>query len=221
MTTKRDLDTAAEVSLKICGKCGWYDTFGHAAECNPERGRFAAQLIASVPDVRSGQLGYGEGHVVFDLDKGFTIVFRRGRHAFMLDHIHLLEDLNVDESAALVRALKSWMDGIADKRISAFEARKREMTHHTSCATHDAPKRTDDWTLVDCPTCLRSNKAPPSDPQRKQDQRAEGAMTVDQIVQTIYEERYQEPKDAETATYMRDVMIREVVERTLELSKKG
>ena len=43
-------------------------------------------------------------------------------------------------------------------------------------------------------------------------------MTLDEIVQTIYAERYQDPKHAELATYMRDVMIRQVVERALELS---
>jgi hypothetical protein len=43
-------------------------------------------------------------------------------------------------------------------------------------------------------------------------------MTIDEIVQRIYEERYQEPKDPETAAYMRDGMIREVVMRTLELA---
>lgn len=43
-------------------------------------------------------------------------------------------------------------------------------------------------------------------------------MTVDEIVQKIYEERYQDPKHPEIATYMRDVMIREVVQRALELA---
>ena len=160
MTTKRDLKTAAEVSLKICAKCGWYDGFGHADRCNPEHGQAAAQLIAAVPDVRSGQLGYGEGHVVFDLDSDFSVVFERGKRAFSLRNIHLLEDLSVEEAAALVRALKAWMDGIASDRMSAFEARKREMVHHTSCCTEDTPKRTGDWSRVDCPTCLRSDKNP-------------------------------------------------------------
>lgn len=160
MTTQRDLETAAEVSLKICDKCGWYDGFGHAERCNPEHGRAAAQLIASVPDVRAGQLGYGEGHVVFDLDRDFSVLFERRRHAFALRNIHLIDDLSVEESAALVRALKAWMDDIGSNRMSAFEARKSEMVHHTSCATEDAPKRTDDWSLVDCPTCLSSDKNP-------------------------------------------------------------
>jgi hypothetical protein len=43
-----------------------------------------------------------------------------------------------------------------DDAISAFEARKREMTHHSSCTTDAVPKRTADWKLVNCPTCLRS-----------------------------------------------------------------
>jgi hypothetical protein len=47
-----------------------------------------------------------------------------------------------------------------DEAITAFEARKREMTHHASCTTDDTPKRTDDWSLVDCPTCLSSKGRP-------------------------------------------------------------
>ncbi len=35
-------------------------------------------------------------------------------------------------------------------------------------------------------------------------------MTIDEIVQTIYEERYVDPKSPETAAYMRDGMIRNV-----------
>ena len=160
MTTQRDLDTAAEVSLEICGKCGWYDGFNHAERCNPEKGRAAAKLIAAVPDVRSGQLGYGNGHVVFDLDSDFSVVFERRQHAFALRSIHLIEDLSVEESAAFVRALQTWMDGIGSDRMSAFEARKSAMVHHTSCCTEDTPKRTGDWSLVDCPTCLRSDNNP-------------------------------------------------------------
>jgi hypothetical protein len=52
------------------------------------------------------------------------------------------------------------MSDLVDAAISTFEARKREMTHHTSCSTSDAPKRTDDWSRVDCPTCLRSESNP-------------------------------------------------------------
>ena len=116
MTTQRDLETAAEVSLKICTKCGWYDSFGHADRCKPEHGRDAAQLIAAVPGVRSGQLGYGDGHVIFNLDNDFTLVFQRGYRAFLLRDIHLRGDLSADEAASLVLALKVWMDNLADRR---------------------------------------------------------------------------------------------------------
>lgn len=47
-----------------------------------------------------------------------------------------------------------------DDAISAFERRANAMTHHASCTTTEAPKRTDDWSLVDCPTCLRSETNP-------------------------------------------------------------
>lgn len=52
------------------------------------------------------------------------------------------------------------MSDVVDDAISAFETRKREMTHHSSCTTAETPKRADDWSLVDCPTCLRSENNP-------------------------------------------------------------
>jgi len=120
MTTQRDLATAAEVSLKICDKCGWYAIYGHAERCDPASGNTAQRLIDAVPDVAAGQLGYGDGHVVFDLSDDFSIVFERGPRrapgAFSLHHVHLLDSLSIDESAALVRALKVWADDITAKR---------------------------------------------------------------------------------------------------------
>ena len=116
MTTQRDLETAAEVSLKICDKCGWYAGYNHAERCDPARGRAAGRLIGSVPDVRSGQLGYGDGCIVFDLSDDFSIVLERGQRAFSLCSVHLLNNLSVDEAAALVRALKGWLDDITTRR---------------------------------------------------------------------------------------------------------
>lgn len=43
-------------------------------------------------------------------------------------------------------------------------------------------------------------------------------MTLDEIVQKIYEERYVDPEHPEIATYMRDGMIREVVQRAFQLT---
>ena len=42
-------------------------------------------------------------------------------------------------------------------------------------------------------------------------------MTIDKIIQKIYEERYQDPKSEAITAYMRDVIVREIVQRTLEL----
>ena len=42
-------------------------------------------------------------------------------------------------------------------------------------------------------------------------------MTIDEIVQKIYEERYQAPKHPEIAEMLRDGMVREIVQRALEL----
>lgn len=43
-------------------------------------------------------------------------------------------------------------------------------------------------------------------------------MTVDEIVQKIYEDRYQASKDLEVALYMRNNIIGEIVQRALELA---
>jgi hypothetical protein len=118
MTTQRDLATAAEVSLKICDKCGWYDGYSHATRCDPAAGRAASCLINAVPDMAAGQLGYGDGHVVFDLSPDFSVLFECGPRAFTLRDVHRLGTLSVDEAAALVRALREWADDIARKRKS-------------------------------------------------------------------------------------------------------
>jgi hypothetical protein len=132
MTTQRDLDTAAEVSLKICPACGWYDTLGHAEHCDPERGRAATQLIEAVPDVRAGKLGYGDRQLVFDLAEDFTVRFEVRHvspvsleHRFSLEDIHFLERLSGDEAASLVRALQRWRDEISARRSSDPSAADR------------------------------------------------------------------------------------------------
>lgn len=43
-------------------------------------------------------------------------------------------------------------------------------------------------------------------------------MNLDEVVQKIYEERYDDPKHPETAMYLRDGMIREIAQRALELA---
>lgn len=116
MPSQRDLDTAAEFSLRICDKCGWYDGFRHAERCNPLRGRAAARLIKSLPEVRAGQLGYGESCVVFDLSNDVSVIFECADRAFSLRDIHLSGDLNHAQAADLVRALKAWLDTTAAPR---------------------------------------------------------------------------------------------------------
>lgn len=111
MTTQRDLDVAAKAALPICAECGWYAGYNHAERCNPVAGRAAASLIAAVPDVASGQLGYGDGCVVFDLSDNCSVLFERDRRGFSLRCVHLLDNLSVGEAATLVRAIKEWYDG--------------------------------------------------------------------------------------------------------------
>ena len=122
MTTQRDLDVAADANRKndmpVCDQCGWYALMGHGNRCNPEAGRMAKRLIESVPDVRSGQLGYGAGKVVFDLSDGLSVIFGvvHGGQSFSLHGVDLIELLTVDEAADLVRAIKKWTDEVAAKR---------------------------------------------------------------------------------------------------------
>ena len=116
MTSPRDLATAAKVSLEICAKCGWYDGYNHAERCSPHRGRAAQRLIALVPEVRAGQLGYGDNCVAFDLADNFTIVFDCEDRKFAFSRLHLLDRLTLEEAAELVRALRGWLEGKRDAR---------------------------------------------------------------------------------------------------------
>lgn len=125
VTTRRDLDFAASVSMEICAACGWLVLLNHAERCDPERGRAAARLISgvveTVPDVRAGQLGYGPARVVFDVSDDFSVVFEpvvleSGRHAFSVRDFDLLDRLSTEESAALVVALRGWFEVVEAKR---------------------------------------------------------------------------------------------------------
>lgn len=112
MTTPRDLETAAEVSLPICDRCGWYSGHRHAERCDPAQGRLARKLIDQVPDVRSGQLGYGDDKVVFEISADLVILFTvdRGKRPFALSDVTSFKGLSVEASAGLVRALQRWAE---------------------------------------------------------------------------------------------------------------
>ena len=121
MSTDRDLKTAAEVNLPICKRCGWYAGFTHEERCRPEEGAIADELIAAIPSIPSGKLGYGDGCVVFEIEPDFALVFRDPRprtRTISFDHIHLLDDLSVAEAAELVRALSDWRAGVLSARIA-------------------------------------------------------------------------------------------------------
>lgn len=131
MTTSRDLDVLADAnahvrdgeSMKICNKCGWYALMNHAARCNPASGRMAQRLFQALPGTRSGQLGYGDGSAVFDIDRDFTVRFEvssRGHHgrAFSLREVHRLGGLTVSESADLVTLLTDWHNNLMVRRAN-------------------------------------------------------------------------------------------------------
>jgi len=120
--TERDKQTAAEVNLGICPKCGWYGSTlpndgifsaTHFNRCNPEAGKHASALIEALPDIESGKLGYGDGLVVFDLDENFNVRFSVDSFgAFSLEEVFLLKDMNAAAAESLVRALQAWKQTI-------------------------------------------------------------------------------------------------------------
>ncbi len=114
MTTQRDLETAAETGnarrepLKICPKCGWYAHEPYnTGRCRPGDGAIADQLIAGLPEIRSGKLGYGSGKVIFDIDEGTTVVFDISNNAFSLNHVCCLHSFGHESAKDLVRAIAS------------------------------------------------------------------------------------------------------------------
>jgi len=118
--TARDNDTAAKVKLKICQKCGWYEHgIGQAEQCDSNLGQRASDLIAAVPEVRrAGKLGYGFGHVVFEIARHFNIRFRVGKRNFNLAEVFLLDDLQPNEAADLVKLLHSWNERRVQQRFN-------------------------------------------------------------------------------------------------------
>lgn len=71
--------------------------------------------------MESGQLGYGDERVVFDLANDFSMLFEvnhadvHGR-AFSLRDVHRLGSLTVSEVAEFVRAVKTWHDAVIRRR---------------------------------------------------------------------------------------------------------
>lgn len=128
MTTQHDLDFAASSKLAICPACGWNLTYGHADRCDSQRGSVARKLIAAVPEVKSGQLGYGDGRMVFEIEPSvgnncadFAITFNVERNYLSLNDVSLFGRLSVDDAASLVRVLKRWSDEIKAKAIGGSQ----------------------------------------------------------------------------------------------------
>lgn len=99
--------------LEVCAACGWrfIKIIGHR-NCRPDLGRAASELAASVSDVRSTKLGYGDSQITFELDDGFNVGLdvrqtRRGI-SFWWDYLHCLGELGREDAADLVRALRDW-----------------------------------------------------------------------------------------------------------------
>lgn len=110
MTTERDKRVASDVSLDVCDACGWYRLeSGH--RCRPAEGVLANDLIALVPGVDAGKLGYGDGQVMFDIGEDFTVRFEVHKDGtFTLRDVHLLDSLTTKQAAMLVLMLKGWKD---------------------------------------------------------------------------------------------------------------
>lgn len=100
--------------LRVCSKCGWYDSWAHKDYCDPKRGAVADALIAAV-GLPATKLGYGDFMVTFYLDgkpRGSYIpshvtlrVHANGR--FELDKLWTLTRFDAKDMAAVVAALKA------------------------------------------------------------------------------------------------------------------
>lgn len=113
--TERDRETAAETGsdnrppLEICPKCGWYDHGSFGERCQPKAGVLADQLIASMPEIRSGKLGFGIARVVFEIDDNTHVVFDIRNNAFHLESggVFCLYAFKLDAAKELVLAIAS------------------------------------------------------------------------------------------------------------------
>jgi hypothetical protein len=57
------------MALEVCTKCGWYDGYTHARECDPKGGKLADEFAARFPGIKSTKLGYGHGRLTFQFGK--------------------------------------------------------------------------------------------------------------------------------------------------------
>lgn len=99
--------------LRVCKRCGWYDSYGHETECSPKGAAAADRLVKHVRehvDVKATKLGYGHGRLTFQLSKTCSLtldVQRNGK--FHVDGglggLFWLDDLDDDEVTKLVCVL--------------------------------------------------------------------------------------------------------------------
>lgn len=113
--------------LKVCPTCGWHMLMNHAERCEARAGRRAKALMQRLAEVPSTQLGYGSGIVVFEppeqpgKEQPFNVRFDvsdapRAARPFSLREVWLLDDLDAEDAASLVRALKAWRNSVLRRR---------------------------------------------------------------------------------------------------------
>lgn len=121
--TKRDKETAAETGtrsrppLEICPKCGWYEHEILRSECDPKRGEAASRLIAALPEIRSGKLGFGFGRVVFEIDDNTHVVFEVLVDGFSIETggVWCLHTFRHEDAKKLVLAIADIVKGLDTK----------------------------------------------------------------------------------------------------------
>lgn len=109
--------------LPVCPKCGWAtagprETEEHRRNCVHEQaGRSACELADRLPELLSTKFGYGTDQLTLEPDDRLHIRFQcRGDGTFSLEEVWLLDDLDQNEAASLVRAIADWRSALWAKR---------------------------------------------------------------------------------------------------------
>lgn len=107
--------------LSVCGECGWYGLYGHAACCAPLANKRAAALEAAIPGIASTRFGYGHRKLTFEFGPQAHITLSvhdaaRERRPFSVENVWLIQDLDASEAEDLIRTFDAWQNRVRMRR---------------------------------------------------------------------------------------------------------
>jgi hypothetical protein len=108
-------------SLTVCTKCGWYNGFTHAHECDPPASKVAARLEAELADAPSTRFGYGHHKLTFVFDELCHVTFdirASGRLPISAERIWCIDGMAHEDAVDLVRTIAAWRDRTHARRAS-------------------------------------------------------------------------------------------------------